>query len=182
MSKPQFTFKNYLKEIKKCWIFIAVLTVLGAAGGAAYSFMKPTTYTASANISVYNSTVNTGPVSSPYAQISELLMSEELVGNNLEEYTVKEKPFGVFEITATSADADKAVSTVNTVMSKADTVITYAFEDAKNYQTTTLSRASEATPTTTMKKRAISAAIIAAGSFVVALIAVFIRFDYIAEK
>lgn len=182
MSKPQFTFKNYLKEIKKCWILVAIFVVLGAAGGAFYSFAKPTQYVATAKVSVYNSSVNTGPVSSPYAQISELLMSKELVDNDLEEYVVVEKPFGVFEITATSTNADKAITTVNTVMDKTDTVITYAFEDAEDYQTTVLARATEATPTTTTKKRAISAAVITAAAFIFALIVVFIRFDYIAEK
>jgi capsular polysaccharide biosynthesis protein len=182
MSKPQFTFKNYLKEIKKCWIFVIVVVILGAAGGAYYSFSKPTQYTASTKVSVYNPAVNNGPVSSPYAQIAELLMSSELVEGELENYEVIEKPFGVFEITATSTDSQKAIDTANTVMNSTDKVISFAFEDAENYDTTILVRATEATPTNSTKKRLISTAIVVAGAFIFALIAVFVKFDYIAEK
>ena len=182
MSKPQFTFKNYLKEIKKCWIFVIVVVILGAVGGAYYSFSKPTQYTASAKVSVYNPAVNNGPVSSPYAQIAELLMSSELIEADLEEYVVAEKPFGVFEIVATSNDSQKAIDTANTVMDKTSNVISAAYDDADNYQITVLERASEATTTIVTKNRIISTAIIVAGAFVLALVAVFVKFDYIAEK
>ena len=182
MPKPQFTFKNYLKEIKKCWIFVVAVVILGAAGGAYYSFSKPTQYTASTKVSVYNPAVNNGPVSSPYAQIAELLMSSELIEADLEEYVVVEKPFGVFEIVATSNDSQKAIDTANTVMDKTSNVISAAYDDADNYQITVLERASEATPTIVTKNRVISTAIIVAGAFVLALVAVFVKFDYIAEK
>ena len=182
MSKPQFTFKNYLKEIKKCWIFVIVVVILGAVGGTYYSFSKPTQYTASAKVSVYNPAVNNGPVSSPYAQIAELLMSSELIEADLEEYVVAEKPFGVFEIVATSNDSQKAIDTANTVMDKTSNVISAAYDDADNYQITVLERASEAAPTIVTKNRIISTAIIVAGAFVLALVAVFVKFDYIAEK
>ena len=182
MSKPQFTFKNYLKEIKKCWIFVAVIIVLGVAGGAYYAFSKPATCTASSKVSVYNSSVNNGPVSSPYAQIGELLMSKELVNGDLEEYTVVEKPFGVFEITATSTEEQKAIDTANNVIDNIDEVINEAFDDAEDYRVTVLNRASEAELTITMKNRIISVAVFAVAAFVLALIAIFVKFDYIAEK
>jgi len=182
MAKPQFTFKNYLKEVKKCRIFVAILVILGLAGGAFYSFAKPATYQATSKVSVYNSSVNDGPVTSPYAQISELLMSKELVSGDLAEYEVTEAPFGVFEIVATSTDSKKAVDTANTVMDNTGHVITIAFEDAGDYRTTVLDRAADATLVTSTKKRILSTAIITAVAFVFALIVVFVKFDYIAEK
>lgn len=182
MSKPQFTFKNYLKEIKKCWLLVAIFVVLGAAGGAAYSFMKPTTYVASAKVSVYKSTANTGTVTSPYVQIGELLQSSELVDGDLESYEVTENVFGVFSIVATSADTQKAIDTANKVMDSTEKVIMTAYEDYCDYQITVLERASEAVPTIEMKNRIVSAAVITVAAFIAALVVIFIRFDYIAEK
>jgi capsular polysaccharide biosynthesis protein len=109
-------------------------------------------------------------------------MSSELIEADLEEYVVAEKPFGVFEIVATSNDSQKAIDTANTVMDKTSNVISAAYDDADNYQITVLERASEATPTIVTKNRIISTAIIVAGAFVLALVAVFVKFDYIAEK
>ena len=182
MAKPQFTFKNYLKELKQSWLIIVIFVVLGAAGGAFLAFTKPNNYLASAKLSVYNPAVNTGPQTSPYAQISELLMSDELVEGNLETYTVIEKPFGVFQIDATSTDSQKAIDTVNTVMDHAEDVIKEAFEDAENYRITILSRASEAEPTIVMKQRIISTVITTVGALALALVVIFVKFDYKAEK
>ena len=182
MSKPQFTFKNYLKEIKKCWILLAIFFVLGGAAGAYYSFTKPTSYTANAKFSVYNSKLNTGSTTSPYSQIGELIMSDQLIGGELSEYTVVEKPFGVFTITSTASDSQKAVDTANSVVDNTSNAISAAFEDADEYKITILSRATDASQTVTNKHRIISAAVIALGSLALALVIIFIKFDYTAEK
>ena len=182
MSKPQFTFKNYLKEVKKSWLLVAIFVALGAVGGAVCSFARPTIYAASAKISVYNSAVNTGSITSPYAQISELLMSGELVKGDLEEYTVVEKPFGVFEIIATSTNSDKAIETADAVVDNVDEAINKAFDDAGDYRITILGRASKTTPTITMRNRIISTTVSIVSAFVLALVIIFVKFDYIAEK
>ncbi|MCQ2571044.1 MAG: hypothetical protein MJ154_02240 [Candidatus Saccharibacteria bacterium] len=182
-AKPKFTFKNYLKEVKKCWILLVVALVIGAGAGAAYSFSRPTNYGTSAKLSVFNYEVNTGSATSPYSQIGDLLMSKELNEGDLSSYEVVEKPFGVFEITVTAESEEKAISTANSVMENADKAINVAFgEDAKNYKVTVLKRASEASQVLTMKSRIISTAIIVVGLLALALIAIFIKFDYSAEK
>ena len=109
-------------------------------------------------------------------------MSDELIKDKLESYTVTEKQFGVFEIAAVADDARKAVDTANAVADYTDDVIADTYDDAQDYKVTVLSRASEATPTVTTKNRIISAAVFVAGALALALVIVFIRFDYIAEK
>ena len=182
MSKPKFTFKNYLLEIKKMWLLVAIIMIAGAIVGTYSAFSKPTKYAAAAKVSVFNASLNTGPVTSPYSQISALLMSDELIKDKLESYTVTEKQFGVFEIAAVADDARKAVDTANAVADYTDDVIADTYDDAQDYKVTVLSRASEATPTVTTKNRIISTAVFVAGALALALVIVFIRFDYIAEK
>lgn len=183
MAKTQFTFKNYLKEVKKCRVFVIVFFVLGAIAGGIYAFSRPTEYTASSKLSFYKASVNTGSTTSPYSQVSEILMSKELIdGVNLSKYEVAEKPFGVFEITATSSDSQNAIDTANSVMDGARAAIAIAYEDAENYKITVLSRASESEQTMSTKKRILSTAIVAVGAVVLALIAVFVKFDYSSEK
>jgi len=181
--KPKFTFKNYLKEVKKCRIFVIIFFVLGAIAGGAYAFSRPTEYVASSKLSVYKASVNTGSTTSPYSQISEILMSKELIGDeNLSKYEVAEKPFGVFEIKATASDSAKAVDTANTVMTQAGNAIAIAYGDADSYKITILTRASEAEQTMSTKKRILSTVIVALGAVVLALICVFVKFDYSSEK
>lgn len=182
MSKPQFTFKNYLKELKKSWLLLAIFFVIGAGGGAYYAFTKPTNYEASAKFSVYNSIVNTGSITSPYAQIGSLLESGELIKGELSEYSVVEKPFGVFEVVATASSSDEAIKTANMVMDNADEAIAAAFDDYEDYRITILARATESTQTMTTKKRIISTAVAAFAGLALALVVVFIKFDYKAEK
>ena len=183
MSKVQFTFKNYLKEVKKCRVLVIVFFVLGAVAGGIYAFSRPTSYTASAKLSVYNPAVNIGPATSPYSQISDILMSNELIDNkDLAKYEVIEKPFGVFEIIATDSDSQKATDTANTVMDNARNAVSAAYDDADKYKITVLSRADEAEQTITMKNRIISAAIIAVGAVALALIGIFVKFDYSSDK
>lgn len=182
-TKPKFTFKNYLKELKRYWFVLVAALVIGGGAGAAYSFSKATSYSASSKLSVYNYEVNTGSATSPYAQVGDLLMSKELVGEDFSEYTVTEKPFGVFEIVTTAGSEEKAVETANGVMESAEKVIEAAFgESAKDYKVTILTRAEKAEPTSGMKSRIISTAVIAVGAFALVAIAIFIKFDYTSEK
>lgn len=182
MAKPQFTFKNYLKELKKSWLLLAIFFIIGAGGGAYYAFSKPVEYKASAKFSVYNSIVNTGSVTSPYSQIGSLLSSREVVEGVLSEYEITEKPFGVFEITATDGSSEKAIDTANTVLGNAWPAISAAFDDAENYHVTVLAGATDATATTSTKQRVVSTAVAAFAGLALALVVVFIKFDYTAEK
>ena len=123
------------------------------------------------------------PATSPYAQISDLLMSTELVRTeDMAEYTVTEKPFGVFAIATRSTDEKKAVETANTVAGKTDEVIEKAFSDSENYEVTLTQKAEKTTQGVTITNRIISTAISAFGVLALALIIVFIKFDYTAEK
>ena len=111
-----------------------------------------------------------------------LLESSELVKGELESYAVTEQSYGVFDIVATSSDTQKAINTANTVMDSTRDVLDSAYTDSCDYQITVLERAAETEPTVTMKNRIISTVVVAAAAFIFALVAVFIRFDYIAEK
>lgn len=182
MSKPQFTFRNYLKELKKSRIVLVVFFILGVIAGSIYAFSKPTEYSAVSKLSVYNSRVNTGSATSPYSQIGDLLTSSELINqDNLSSYDVLEEPFGVFVITATSTDSQKAIDTANTVINNAPVVIDMAFDDADSYKVTYLIRASEANPTISTAKRIVTAAIVALAALALALIILFVKFDYSAQ-
>ncbi len=183
MAKPQFTFKNYLKELKKAWLLLAIFFLAGAIGGGIYAFTRPNTYHATAIVTVYNKNTNTGPATSPYAQISDLLMSTELVKTeDMADYTVTEKPFGVFTIATRSTDEKKAIDTANTVADKTNDVIAKAFSDSENYEVTLTQKAEKTTQGVTITNRIISTAISAFGVLALALIIVFIKFDYTADK
>ena len=190
MTKTKFTFRNYLKELKKAWLFLTIFFVIGAAAGSAFAFTRKVQYTASAKFSVYNSHVDNGAATSPYSQLIELFSSKKVLANvdktvKLEEapsYDVKESPRGIFEVKVTAADAEKAKNFANTVVVNTNNIITEAFDDAYNYRVTILEEASEAQPTVTLKTRAISIAIAAFGMLIIAAVIVFIRFDYRSEK
>ncbi len=190
MAKTKFTFRNYLKELKKAWIFLAIFFVIGAGIGSAYAFTRKVQYTATAKFSVYNSHVDNGAATSPYSQLIELFSSAKLLANvdetvKLEDvpvYEVKESPRGIFEVTVTSADAEKAKSFANTVIINSSNVIASAFDDSYNYRTTILEEALSAQPTVTMKTRLVSILVAAFGMFIIAAVVIFIRFDYRSEK
>ena len=190
MTKTAFTFRNYLKELKKAWIFLVIFFVIGAAAGAAYAFTRKVQYTATAKFSVYNSHVDNGAATSPYSQLIELFSSKKVLANadetvKLEEipdFDVKESPRGIFEVKVTDADKEKAKTFANLVVINTSNVIAAAFDDSYNYHTTVLEEAEEAKPTVTLKTRAISIAAAAFGMLVIAAVIVFIRFDYHSEK
>ncbi|MBR5419214.1 hypothetical protein IK110_03125 [Candidatus Saccharibacteria bacterium] len=190
MAKTKFTFRNYLQELKKAWIFLAIFFVIGGALGSIYAFTRKVQYTATAKFSVYNSHVDNGAASSPYSQLIELFSSERLLANvdetikvnDIPSYEVKESPRGIFEVKVTSVDKEKAKNFANAVVVNTSNVIASAFDDSYNYRTTILKEAEEATPTVTMKTRLISIAVAAFGMLVIAAVVVFIRFDYRSEK
>ena len=110
-------------------------------------------------------------------------MSTELVKTeDMADYTVTEKPFGVFAIATRSTDEKKAIDTANTVAGKTDEVIEKAFSDSENYEVTLTQKAEKTTQGVTSTNRIISTAISAFGVLALALIIVFIKFDYTAEK
>ena len=188
MANVKFTLRNYFKELKKAWLLLAIFAIIGAAGGAFYAFRKPVLYTASAKVLINNSKIDNGATVSPYAQITELLLSKEMVNQanteelNLPTYTVVEAPRGVFVITATDADAERAKFGANTVLNSTDSILDLAFDDAEDYRTTVIEREEDAAPTVTMKNRIISIVVAAAAMLVLAAVVVFIKFDYRSEK
>ena len=158
MTKTKFTFRNYLKELKKAWIFLVIMFVIGAAAGSAYAFTRKAQYTATAKFSVYNSHVDNGAATSPYSQLIELFSSKKLLASvnedvKLEEvpsYEVKEAPRGIFEVKVTDADKEKAKSFANLIVVNTNNVIESAFDDSYNYRTTVLEEATDAEPTVTL--------------------------------
>ena len=188
MSKPKFTFKNYLRELKKSWLLLAIFLVLGAAGGAYYAFSRQTQYTASAKLLINNATVDNGSATSPYAQIGELLSSQKIMKavnpsvKDFPGYEIKEAPRGVFEITVTAENADRAKEVANIIADSSDDVVASAFDNASDYRVTVLEEATDAAPTVTTKSRIITAAIAAAAMLVLGAVVVFIKFDYNSEK
>jgi capsular polysaccharide biosynthesis protein len=189
-TKTKFTFRNYIKELKKSWFVLVLFLIIGGLVGTWHAFKTPTQFEATSKIFVHNSMVDNGTATSPYAQIGELLLSESIIAStdenlnesDLSEYTIVEKPYGVFTITATSTDYDKAIKTANTIVEKASNAIASVYDDAKDYHVTILKRATNADSSTTTRRRAVSAAIIALGAVVLAMIIIFIKFDYCSDK
>ena len=66
-------------------------------------------------------------------------------------------------------------------MENAPVAIGAAFDDAESYKVTYLIRATETTPTISTAKRIISVAIVALGALALALIILFVKFDYSAQ-
>lgn len=190
MAKTKFTFKNYLKELRKQWIILSAFFVVGAAVGAYFSFSKPITNTAKAKISAYNSSIDNGSPVSPYSQISEFINSskillevdDDITGEDIAAYEATESKRGVFEIIATDPDADKAIKTANIVADNAHAIIDHVYDDADNYKIIVLQHAEKASTSASKKSRFISTGIAAIGALVLAMIIVFIRFDYSSEK
>lgn len=189
-SKEKFTFKNYVKTVKKSWLFVVIFFVIGIAAGAWYAFRKPTEYSATAKFSVYNSVAENGAATSPYAQIAELVSSKSLLKeanvsvdtSKIGGYLVKESNRGVFLVTSTEKDEETAKNTVNAVVYAVSDVLAYTYDDSDDYKVTILEEATSAAPTASTKSRIISVAIAAFGMLALALIILFIRFDYTAEK
>jgi len=117
-------------------------------------------------------------------------MSTKLVKENgdpaktkdLSTYNVKESLRGVFLVTAYDADPQHAIDTANTVVATAESVLTAVYNDASDYHITVLSEATEAIASVTVKSRIISIAVVAFGALALALIVLFIKFDFTAEK
>ena len=184
-KEKKFTFKNYLKELKKSWLLLVIFVLIGAVAGSVYAFRKPTEYISSAKFSVHNSSIDNGSTTSPYSQIGALVQSKDLIVRNSDvkesdfsKVEVMEKTFGVFDIVVTSATAEQAKNTMSGILGSIRIIMDEAFDDAGYYQITILQNANEATPTFTTGKRILTTAIIAFGMLVLAMIVVFVKFDY----
>ncbi|MBR3378518.1 hypothetical protein IKG50_04335 [Candidatus Saccharibacteria bacterium] len=188
MLKTKFTLKNYFKELKKAWLLLVIFAILGAAGGAFYAFKKPVKYTTSAIVLVNNSKIDNGAVFSPYAQITELLSSKNLLQEinkdlkEIPEYTVFENPRGVFAVTVTDDDPENAKKVADTIINSTDELAKIAFDNPDDYRITIVKKADDATPTITTKTRLMTIAIAAGAMLVLAAVIVFIKFDYCSEK
>lgn len=189
MSKTKFTFKNYLKELRKQWIILLAFFVVGGVVGAYYSFSKPIVYTATAKISIYNPKLNVGSPTSPYSQIAEFLASDSLLikanedveEKDIVEHKIVETSQGVFSITTTGVDEDLVVKNMNMIVDSTESIIELVYDDADDYTVTVLSRADCASSAASKKSRFISTSIAAICALALAMIIVFVRFDYKSE-
>ena len=184
-KETKFTFKNYLKELKRSWLILVIFVLIGAVAGSVYAFRKPTEYVSNAKFSVHNSSIENGTTTSPYSQIGALVQSKELIIRNSDikesdfsGVEVTEKPFGVFDVVVTSPTAEQAKNTANTILGSVRKIMDEAFDDSGYYQIAILQNASEATPTVTIKNRVTSIAVVMLGMLAVAMIVVFVKFDY----
>lgn len=190
MAKTKFTFRNYLKALKKNWILLAIFFVIGAAAGAFISLKKPVMYVSTSKIAIYNSAVDNGAVMSPYTQITEYLSSKKLLAevddsveiSEIPEYVVEELPRGIFTIKVTASDADTAKKYAELVIHDTTRILTAVLGNIDDYRITTLEEASDGAPTVTNKTRIIYLAIASLGALLIAAIGVFIKFDYDSEK
>ena len=188
MTKLKFTFKNYLQELKKSYLLLIILLIIGLAGGAFYAFSRKTQYVSHAKLLVNNSAVDNGSATSPYAQIGELLSSKKLLetvntaAKDVPAYEVIEMPRGVFMINVTDNNGEHAKEIANAVLASAGDIISTAFDNASDYRITIIEEASEPAATVSMKSRLVSIAIAGAAMLIVGAVIVFIKFDYNSEK
>lgn len=194
MNKPKFTFINYLKELKKSWVLLLVFFLLGAGAGTFYAFKGNDTasFNASLEISFYNEKLANGSTVSPYASIGSLLMSKKLLAEvdssvkeeDLPEYEIKETAQGVFGVKINADSEEKVKDFSKTLVKAAPAMIEKAHGDSEDYKITVLKDAGKVTEAkvTGTKKRIITIAVVAFGALALAMLIVFIRFDYTAAR
>ena len=187
-KKQEFTFKNFLKYLKKCWIFIFIFMIIGLVGGLFFVNRSPVTYSATTKFIIHNAEVDQGSAASPYAQFKEIISSKKIIKDKLQldisadNLEVKELTRGIFVITYTDKDADAAVNNVKTLGENIDTIISEAYSDAEKYEVTTLAIDETATPSTTTKNNILMIILATIAMGVLATIMLFIKFDFTTEK
>ncbi len=195
---PKFTFKNYLKELKKSWVLLVVFLVIGAAAGVFYSFKDsgtpaPTVNTFTAEIAVHNPKANVTAQASPYNLVVGILNSKKLLleaNSSLKEdevpsYTVAEDKRGVLVLRIATDSEEKAKKFSTTLFENAGKMISIVYGTADDYKFTLLKEAegiNTTVETKSTKSRIISMAVITLGALALGLLIIFIRFDFRATK
>lgn len=183
----KFTFKNYLKYWAQKWFIILICVIVGLIGGFIYVKNESTTYSATLKILIHNADIDQGGAASPYIQFKDILISEELLKNqnidiNPGNLTVEESPRGVFMITVTDSNSEKAVKDVKVLSENIGNIISQAYSDSEKYEISVLSIDTDATASTSRKKNIIMILLAGIAMGIIASVVLFIKFDFSTEK
>ena len=187
-SDNKFTFKNYLRYLKKYWLLIVIFAIIGAVGSFFYISNSKVTYSASLKVMIYNAEADQGATASPYLQFKEILTSNVLIEERIgikdaaSHLEVKETNRGVFTITNTEDNPDTTVETIKKIGDNIRSLIDGVYSDADKYEITVLQLDQQATPSTSMKKNLLMGTIATFAMIILAAVIIFIKFDFSTEK
>lgn len=187
-SENKFTFKNYLKYLRKYWIIIAVFAAIGLIGSYIYISNLKVTYSANLKVMVYNAEVDQGAAVSPYVQFKEILTSDILIEERVglkdiaSHIEVKESNRGVFTITDTESDAGTAVENIKKISENIRSLVDGVYSDADKYEITILQIDQQATASTNLKKEIFMGIVATFAMVALAAVIIFIKFDFSTEK
>lgn len=187
-SENKFTFKNYLKYLRKYWVLIVVFAVIGLIGSYIYISNSKVTYSANLKVMVYNAEVDQGAAVSPYVQFKEILTSDILIEERVglkdiaSHIEVKESNRGVFTITDTESDAGTAVENIKKISENIRSLVDGVYSDADKYEITILQIDQQATASTNLKKDIFMGIVATFAMVALAAVIIFIKFDFSTEK
>ena len=187
-SENKFTFKNYLKYLRKYWVLIVVFAVIGLIGSYIYISNSKVTYSANLKVMVYNAEVDQGAAVSPYVQFKEILTSDILIEERIglkdiaSHIEVKESNRGVFTITDTESDAGTAVENIKKISENIRSLVDGVYSDADKYEITILQIDQQATASTNLKKDIFMGIVATFAMVALAAVIIFIKFDFSTEK
>ena len=187
-SENKFTFKNYLKYLRKYWVLIVVFAVIGLIGSYIYISNSKVTYSANIKVMVYNAEVDQGAAVSPYVQFKEILTSDILIEERVglkdiaSHIEVKESNRGVFTITDTESDAGTAVENIKKISENIRSLVDGVYSDADKYEITILQIDQQATASTNLKKDIFMGIVATFAMVALAAVIIFIKFDFSTEK
>ena len=187
-SENKFTFKNYLKYLRKYWVLIVIFAVIGLIGSYIYISNSKVTYSANLKVMVYNAEVDQGAAVSPYVQFKEILTSDILIEERVglkdiaSHIEVKESNRGVFIITDTESDAGTAVENIKKISENIRSLVDGVYSDADKYEITILQIDQQATASTNLKKDIFMGIVATFAMVALAAVIIFIKFDFSTEK
>ena len=187
-SENKFTFKNYLKYLRKYWVLIVVFAVIGLIGSYIYTSNSKVTYSANLKVMVYNAEVDQGAAVSPYVQFKEILTSDILIEERIglkdiaSHIEVKESNRGVFTITDTESDAGTAVENIKKISENIRSLVDGVYSDADKYEITILQIDQQAAASTNLKKDIFMGITATFAMVALAAVIIFIKFDFSTEK
>ena len=187
-SENKFTFKNYLKYLRKYWVLIVVFAAIGLIGSYIYISNLKVTYSANLKVMVYNAEVDQGAAVSPYVQFKEILTSDILIEERVglkdiaSHIEVKESNRGVFTITDTESDAGTAVENIKKISENIRSLVDGVYSDADKYEITILQIDQQAAASTNLKKDIFMGIVATFAMVALAAVIIFIKFDFSTEK
>ena len=187
-SENKFTFKNYLKYLRKYWVLIVVFAVIGLIGSYIYISNSKVTYSANLKVMVYNAEVDQGAAVSPYVQFKEILTSDILIEERVglkdiaSHIEVKESNRGGFTITDTESEAGTAVENIKKISENIRSLVDGVYSDADKYEITILQIDQQAAASTNLKKDIFMGIVATFAMVALAAVIIFIKFDFSTEK